>query len=390
MTRLAILASHPIQYHGPLYRELARRVDLEVLFAHRASPAEQARAGFGVAFEWDIDITSGYRHRFLENVSRVPGTDRFLGCDTPGIGAAIDAGSFQALTVLGWHLKSYLQAIFAAKRRGIPVLVRGDSQLATPRSSLKRAAKGIAFPTLLRVFDAALYVGSRSRQYYLHFGYPESRLFSSPHCVDTDWFAKRASDLERASVRARLGISDEVTLVLFAGKLVPYKRPLDLIMAVAKCRAAGRAIEVLVAGDGPMRATMIARAQDLDVPLHMLGFQNQSQMPSVYAAADLLVLPSDERETWGLVANEALASGRAVIVSDACGCAADVTRDNRAGFSFPKGDICALASAVEKLSETPPSSSDFAERVEAHSVRAAVDGFTSALAVIDRRLTCGG
>ena len=77
--RLAVLTSHPIQYYAPLFRALAQVVDLHVLFAHRATPAEQARAGFGTPFEWDVDLTSGYAHSFLKNVARQPGTDRFPG-----------------------------------------------------------------------------------------------------------------------------------------------------------------------------------------------------------------------------------------------------------------------------------------------------------------------
>src|SRR5215471_5844623 len=146
VTRLAVLTSHPIQYYAPLFRELAKVVDLQVLFAHRATPTEQAQAGFGTPFEWDVDMTSGYAHSFLDNVARRPGTDRFLGCDTPDVGRHLRAGCFQVLLVLGWHLKSYLQAVLAAKRLGIPVMVRGDSHLLTPRSPFKKALKSLAYP----------------------------------------------------------------------------------------------------------------------------------------------------------------------------------------------------------------------------------------------------
>src|SRR5215510_15149079 len=119
LIRLAVLTSHPVQYYAPLFRELAKAVDLHVYFAHRATPAEQAQAGFGTPFEWDVDLTSGYAHSFLENIARQPGTDRFAGCDTPEIGRHLRQGRFQALLVMGWHLKSYLQAALAAKRLGI-------------------------------------------------------------------------------------------------------------------------------------------------------------------------------------------------------------------------------------------------------------------------------
>ena len=163
--RLAVLTSHPIQYYAPLFRELSRDLDIHVFFAHKASPAEQAAAGFGQAFDWDVDLLAGYAHTFLQNVAKRPGTGHFSGCDTPGVGAELRNGRFDALLVLGWHLKSFVQGIAAAKRLGLPVLVRGDSHLGTPRSHLKTMVKRLAYPPLLRVFDGALYVGRRSRAY---------------------------------------------------------------------------------------------------------------------------------------------------------------------------------------------------------------------------------
>jgi glycosyltransferase involved in cell wall biosynthesis len=376
--RLAVLSSHPIQYYGPLFRELAKVVDLHVLFAHRASGEDQARAGFETAFDWDVDLTSGYSHEFLANVARRPGTDHFLGCDTPGIGARLRQGQYDAVLVLGWHLKSYLQGLLAAKRLGLPVLVRGDSHLMTNRSALKRSAKVIAYPPFLRLFDAALYVGERSRAYYRHYGYPAERLFFSPHCVDTAWFAERATDEARAQLRARLGLAPTTTALLFAGRLVAFKRPLDVIAAAALCRARGQDVEVIIAGEGDQRGALIDAAAGAEVPLHMLGFRNQTEMPPAYAAADLLVLPS-EGETWGLVANEALACGRPIAVSDACGCAADLARDEQAGTTFALGNIEALADRIMAMTAEPPNSDAILRLSKSYSIEAAVAGIRLAI-----------
>ena len=119
--RIGWLASHPIQYHAPIYRELARRCDLTVFFAHRQTPAGQAAAGFGVQFEWDVDVLGGFSSVFLENRARQPGSHHFLGCNTPGIGEEIRRGRFDAFVVSGWSLLSYWQAVLACRRLGIPV-----------------------------------------------------------------------------------------------------------------------------------------------------------------------------------------------------------------------------------------------------------------------------
>jgi glycosyltransferase involved in cell wall biosynthesis len=375
--RLAILASHPVQYYGPLFRQLAKLVDLHVLFAHRASGRDQARAGFETEFDWDVDLTSGYSHEFLNNVARRPGTDHFLGCDTPGIGVLLRRRPYDAVLVQGWHLKSYLQGVLAAKRLGLPVLVRGDSHLMTSRSAFKRAAKAIAYPALLRLFDAALYVGERSRAYYRHYGYPAERLFFSPHCVDTAWFAERATAEARARLRTSLGLAPTTTALLFAGKLVAFKRPLDVITAAALCRAKGQDVEVIMAGEGKERETITEAAAEAKVPLHMLGFCNQTDMPPAYAAADLLVLPS-EGETWGLVVNEALACGRPVVVSDACGCVDDLA-GGLAGRKFAVGDVEALADRVIDMIAEPPNLDAILSVSKSYSIESAIVGIRLAV-----------
>jgi glycosyltransferase involved in cell wall biosynthesis len=376
--RLAVLTSHPVQYYGPLFRELAKQIDLHVFFAHQASSAEQARAGFDRPFEWDVDLTSGYAHCFLENAARRPGTDSFLGCDTPEFGRRLRAGRFQSLLLTGWHLKSYLQGALAAKRLGIPVMVRGDSQIETARSPLKRALKALLYPWFLRLFDAALYVGRRSQAYYAHYGFPADRLFFSPHCVDTAWFAARATEAERWRLRSLCNIAPETRVLLFAGKLVPFKRPVDLVLAAATCRVRELKAEVMIAGSGALEPHLRRAAERSGVRLHLLGFRNQTEMPAAYSAADCLVLPSDGRETWGLVANEALACGRPIIVSSACGCAPDLAGDGNVGRAFPVGNPEALADAISRLIVSPPSATAIAALSGAHSIEAAVAGIRSA------------
>lgn len=383
--RLAVLSSHPIQYYAPLLRELAQRLDLHVFFAHRATPQQQADAGFGTAFEWDVDLTSGYAHSFLTNIARDPGTGHYAGCDTPEIADRLKEGRFDALLVFGWHLKSCVQAIWAAKRLGLPVIVRGDSQLLTPRSPVKRLAKELIYPPLLRMFDAALYVGQRSRAYYDHFHFPAKRLFFSPHCVDANWFAARATADARQAVRAANGIAPDAKVALFAGKLLPFKRPLDLVQACGVLRERGESVEMLVAGSGELQSALADKAAELGVTLHLLGFQNQTEMPAAYAAADLLVLPSDGRETWGLVCNEALACGTPIVVSDAVGCAPDLANDPRVGRAFPLGDIHAAADHIAALLAAPKAIGSLAEKNREFGIDAAVTGVVEALEVMVRR-----
>lgn len=382
--RLGIVVSHPIQYYAPLFRELAKRMDVHVFYGQKASAEHQVASGFGVGFQWDVDLTSGYAWSVLKNRSPVPSVDTFGGCDVPSIHLELQEKRIDVLLVAGWYQRVLLQATIAAKRLGLPVLVRGDSQLKMPGSTLKRAAKRMAYPVLLRTFDAALYVGQNSRSYYERFKYPKQRLFFSPHCVDTDWFAARSGYSVRAERRASMGVSPEKKLVLFAGKLVDFKRPLDVIRGTACLRADGLPAEVIIAGAGPLMEQVAAEAQALAVPLHPLGFCNQSVMPSIYAAADVLALPSNGRETWGLVCNEALACNTPVVVSDQVGCAPDLAGDNWVGRQFPCGSDFALASALGRTLLYPPSAQKISQLSAQYSVGRAADGVHAAIDQVTR------
>lgn len=340
MVRIGFLISHPIQYYTPIFRALAKQCDLTVFFAHRQTAEQQARAGFGVAFDWDVGLLSGYDSRFLVNVARQPSTDRFAGCDTPGIADEIFRGRFDAFVVPGWALRCYWQAVRACRRNRVPVLVRGDSQLGTPRNKFIRAAKSLAFSHLLRHFDGFLYVGKRSRDYLLHYGAPADRMFFAPHCVDNAAFAA-------ASVAAPVSRHPGRRRILFVGKLIARKHPADLLHAVARLREP--AAEVAFAGSGELEPELRQIAAGTSVRADFMGFVNQSRLPAVYAAADLLVLPSDGRETWGLVVNEAMACGLPAVVSDQVGCGPDLVDEGSTGAIFPLGDIAGLATAIEAV-----------------------------------------
>ncbi len=377
--RIGFLVSHPIQYYAPIFRELAKRCDLTVYFAHRQSAEQQASAGFGVAFDWDIDLLSGYRSQFLTNVSRQPSTDHFWGCDTPDIGREIANGRFDAFIVPGWSLWSYWQAVRACRRLGVPILVRGDSQLPAQRKGLLRRAKELGFPWLLRRFDGYLYVGQRNREYLTHYRVPPARLFFSPHCVDNDAFragvvASRERTMDERSQR------QGKKQILFVGKLIARKNPLDLLRAAELLQGKGISVEVAFAGSGELAGILERFATTTGLSARFHGFVNQSRLPEIYAAADIIALPSDGSETWGLVINEAMACGVPAVVSSVVGCGPDLIEPGRTGATFRLGDIAEMATALETVLRFEPSvtSKSLALRMQTYSPAAAADGIVGA------------
>lgn len=372
LPKLGVVLTHPVQYLSPLYRELTARgvVDLTVMFAHRPTPEEQGQ-GFGVAFQWDVDLTSGFEHVWLENTSRTAADGSFSSYDTPGVAREIDARGFDVVLVQGWNTRSYWQAMRACWRRGIPVLVRGDSQMGPPGRSAKRAVKRLMYPLFLRRFAACLSVGTRSDEYFRHYG--ARRVIRSPHFVNYSAFAAAADAARpgRAALRDRWGIAPEATVAMFAGKLVPKKHPLDLIAAVARV---GRPdLHLLIVGDGELRDASVRAVTDGGIKATFAGFMNQTEIPAAYAAADVLVLPSDAGETWGLVVNEAMACGLPAFVSDEVGCAPDLIVEGETGHRFALGDTAALAALLADGVDDPVRLRRMGDLARTHVVAFSVD-----------------
>jgi len=291
--RIGVLATHPIQYHAPWFRHLSEKMDLEVFYAYQQDAAGQARAGFGVEFEWDLPLLEGYSYRWLKNVARPPGLKSFNGCDTPEINEIVKKGHFDALLIFGWNYKSAFQATLACWKHKVPVLFRGDSHLGTPCSWLTRALKYFPYRWFLTRVDGYLYVGKRNKEYLQHFGVPERKLFFAPHFVDNAFFSEHAKQAEsegkHLEIRSKFGIPRDAFVFLFVGKMIPKKRPGDFIRACVKIfeSVKNSNVHALLVGDGPLRALLEQRySKEIGRRLLILG--HRSDLPRILAAsADL-------------------------------------------------------------------------------------------------------
>jgi glycosyltransferase involved in cell wall biosynthesis len=264
---------------------------------------------------------------------------------------------------------------------------------ARPRGPVNRRRPDRAMRWLYRRCAAMLYVGEHSRRHYLRLGCAEDRLVFSPYCVDTAPFAvdEQARQEYRTAVRAELELGEDQLAILFSGKLVPRKGPQLLLEAVRRLPASQRERAcVLFLGDGELRESLRQSAgADPKVQTAFLGFQNQRQLSRYYHAADLLVLPSLESETWGLVVNEALHHGLPCVVSDQVGSAPDLVLSGKTGETFPAGSAPALAEALGRARQLT-GRSDVRQacraQVERYSVSRAAEGIAQAFrAVLDGR-----
>ncbi|MDO9411041.1 MAG: glycosyltransferase family 4 protein [Pseudolabrys sp.] len=352
-----ILSTHPIQYQVPIWQALARdgSVPFEVWYLSEHGVAPSADREFGKTFAWDIDLLSGYPHRFLDGAKRSePG--HFWGCRLhENLSARLKRAGATALWMQGWQVAAYWQAARQAKAAGVPVWLRGESNdlAATPwwKRPLKRLALGYLFSRVNRFLS----IGSANARLYRRFDIPDRRLSPAPYAVDNERFAKQADALrpQRQALRRQWGIGEDAFCVLFCGKFIAKKRPMDLVRAAASLGGQGANVHLLFAGAGELEPAL--RDACNDVRASFAGFLNQTEISRAYVAADCLVLPSDATETWGLVVNEAMASGLPCIVSDACGCAEDLVAPVDPRFVFRCTDTAALANALTVMHAKPQS-----------------------------------
>ncbi|HWO41241.1 MAG TPA: glycosyltransferase family 4 protein [Candidatus Eisenbacteria bacterium] len=136
----------------------------------------------------------------------------------------------------------------------------------------------------------------------------------------------------------------------FGGRLVREKGVDLLLHAFAKITDRVPQAKLIIAGDGPERATLqaLARRLGLDSRVSWLGHLTQHEMEQRFSQAWVQVVPSLWAEPFGIVAAEAMMRGTAVIASNSGGLA-EIVRDGETGFLVPPGDIEALAGRLTQI-----------------------------------------
>jgi glycosyltransferase involved in cell wall biosynthesis len=330
---LGVVAYNPIQYHTPLWQRLADRgnIGIDVLFLSDKGYQPLTDPGFGLSVAWDIDLLSGYDSQFLARIDDPASVARKVRALARWLPA------HDAVVVNGYTDPWMLLAISICRARGIPYLLRGSSHPRGQSAGLRRHLRRAGARLVVTASAGALSMGQLNDEFYRQ--QHAQRIFFAPNSVDDERFSRPAQP-GRADLLARWGLKNSAPVIMFCGKLIPRKRPLDLAQAI---RLLPDEVSVLFVGDGSL-------AQEVRGTLEpgrgaVTGFVNQSELPSYYHAADILVLPS-EVEAWGLVVNEGMAAGTLPVVSDRVGAASDLVQG--VGEVYACGDVAGLAAALSR------------------------------------------
>jgi glycosyltransferase involved in cell wall biosynthesis len=354
--RLAYFVSHPIQYQAPLLRRIAGEedIDLKVFFSSDISVRGYLDRGFGVSVKWDVPLLDGYNCEFLPTLRDA----KTLGFSRPinyRIRRIIREQGFDALWVHGYSTLTSLQAILAASSMKIPVLLRAESTLNDrPRSRSTLAAKDVFFSILRKRVSAVLSIGEANEAYWRRYLGAEIPVFQFHYTVDNEFFQRECASASktREQFRQSLGLDADRPVILFASKLQGRKRCGDLLEAylqISKSGMRGRVPYLLIVGDGEERASLEERAKEAEVgDVRFLGFRNQTELPQFYDLCSVFVLASIN-EPWGLVINEVMNAGRAVIVTDEVGCQKNLVQDGVNGCVIKARDINGLADSLRMV-----------------------------------------
>lgn len=360
---LAVLTTHPIQFQAPLFQRMEADpgISPHVYFCWDFGVTEKFDEGFGKKIKWDIPLLEGYQYSFLRNYALRETSASFFGCVNPGIVSELRKGRYDAILILGWQVFTMVVGLFTAFLFKIPVLMRGENPLNQEllKPKWKLFLKRIILPPLFKRISYFLYISEENKEFYRYHGVPDEKLFFMPYAVDNERLIKTAEMLrpQREALRKKLlGINDARPVILFVGKLIEKKRPMDLLQAYERLvvNEPQSKTELVFVGDGPLRDTLekYAEAKKMD-RVHFPGFKNQTEVPEYYAIADLYVQASDVGDTAPLTVNEAMCFSLPIIISSRVGTCRDRVEEGENGFVFPFADISKLYEKISEVVSSP-------------------------------------
>jgi glycosyltransferase involved in cell wall biosynthesis len=337
-TRVTVVSPEPTPYRAPLFDRIAERSDIELTVIYAAHTVARRT--------WSVELK--HRSTFLHGVS-VPLAQRVFHHEypiTPGVIRALAETRPDVVVVSGWSTFASQAAIAWCRAHRIPYVLLVESHDVGRRARWRRAVKSAIVPPLVRNAAALLVVGTLARESMVARGASPDRVRVFANTIDVREWGERVSRLakRRNEIREKLNAGTEDVVVLSAGRLAREKGMETLLRAVAEARDSE--LLLAIAGHGPERGTLQRLAAELGVRLELLGELASDELLEAYVAADVFALLS-ERESWGVVVNEAAATGLPLVLSSQVGAAQDLLQGN--GALVPPGDVGAAAAALRRL-----------------------------------------
>jgi glycosyltransferase involved in cell wall biosynthesis len=357
--KLIFINSHPIQYFAPLYQKLEiDNLDFEVWYCSNEGATVFYDKQFKTHFKWDIPLLKGYNYTIFKNYSIYPSISKgFWGLVNFGILKSLFLIPRSIIIIHGWNYFTHFTTVIIAKLLGHKVIIRGETpycheQLLPPH---KVFFKSILLKNFLFKFvDLFLYIGKENLKYYISNNISSNKLVFCPYCVDNFRFQNSSLELLQHNklIKSKLGVPLNNKVILYVGKLIPKKRPMDLLEAFRFLNKDSN-YSLIFVGDGNLKEEILNYINFFSLKnVFIEGFKNQTEITNYYSIANVFVLPSGIGETWGLSANEAMNFGIPIILSNLVGSSSDLINDDT-GFIYNCGNVSDLADKLRIVLERP-------------------------------------
>ncbi len=367
--RLGYLVTHPIQYQAPMLRQLSKVpwIDLEVAFCSPLSMNGYFDKEFNRIIRWDVPLTSGYRSSFLKSF----GTNKIVNFWRPfnfGLLKFLKEKKIQILLIHGYNRFFHWWAILLCKLLRIRVMIRDEAWEKSRKRDLKnKILNRIRFYILNEFVDQFLAIGTNNLEYYKKMGIPSRKIDIAPYAVDNSFFKKNVSESKTNEIKKMLKIPSDAPVILYASKLMARKNA-NLLLDSFKLfvQETNSKAHLIFVGDGELfdQLKKFSEENVLSQTVHMVGFKNQRELKLYYDLCDVFILPSSN-EAWGLVINEAMAHGKAVIASEEVGCAKDLIENGNNGYIFKLDEKNSLFFSIKAILK----SKDIAQSMGKNSLR---------------------
>jgi glycosyltransferase involved in cell wall biosynthesis len=351
--RVIWLLTHRIQYFVNLLEELHQRgkVDVKAIYAHETANFQDK--GFGRKISWDNRAETTFADEVLSDSARRP-HGPLLNSRSRYLDRAIAKFSPDVVHLNGYTNAIQLQGWWWAMRHRVPYLIRCDGDNIGKKKGWKSAVRRQLVRPITGNAAKVMYQGQQNREFWESNGAKDNQLVWVPCVSDSQVFRITAFENETARQQFRIsyGASADDTVFIMSGKLEPRKRPADAIQAIARLRHLP--IKLWFLGSGILLDELKTLSQHLGVAdkVVWLGFQNQSQIPAILQAADVL-LHASQMDPWPYAILDGAISGTALLLSDRTGSYPDWMAPPSAGRVFECGNISQLAQAMEAMTTHP-------------------------------------
>ena len=338
--KVVLLTNILSPYRIPLFNHIAYYGDFDFkVIALAENEANRQWRVMKEAFEFDYQILPGW-HGFIWS------------WELPihlnwGVIRALRQCKTDVIITSGYDSLAYWQAFLYAQLVGKPFILCNESTLLS--TTYTKGPIGVLKRFIVRQADAYVTFGGKSREYLEAFGANPNRIFTGIDTVDMDWFRQRVRELRGKQPLREERAGYPQFLMLYVGQLIRRKGVLQALKALSELHDPD--IGLLIVGSGPQEEELKQFCQQQRLEnVYFEGFQQQDALPKYYAIADALILPSFE-EVWGLVVNEALASGLYVLCSDRAGAAYDLIKEGWNGTLFDPHNVEQIARLIRETKE---------------------------------------